>query len=71
MRKGLHTIRSGFTDQDNPTVAREYNLDNGDFEKNMKIKSVEIMFATTATSGGNQDILAAGAVLFTIATSEA
>lgn len=69
MRKGLHTIRSGFTDQDNPTVAREYNLDNGDFEKNMKIRSVEIMFATTATSGGNQDRVAAGAVLFTVSTT--
>tara|TARA_Y100001963_G_scaffold145210_1_gene218494 strand:+ start:80 stop:604 length:525 start_codon:yes stop_codon:yes gene_type:complete len=71
MRKGLHTIRSGFTDLHNPTVPREYNLDNGDFEKNMKIRSVEIMFATTATSGGNQDRVAAGAVLFTVATSSA
>lgn len=71
MRKGLHTIRSGFTATHNPTAPREYNLDNGDFEKNMKIRSVEIMFATTATSGGNQDKLAAGAVFFTIATSSA
>lgn len=71
MQLGRHTIRSGFTDTHLATVPRKYSLDNGDFEKNMKIESVDLMFATTATSGGNQDRVAAGAVFFVIATSEA
>ena len=70
MRKGLHTIRSGFTATQNPMAPRRYSLDNGDFEKNMKIRSVELMYATTGPSGGNQDRVDASAVLFTIATSE-
>lgn len=71
MQKGRHTIRSGFTDTHFATSPRKYSLDNGDFEKNMKIESLDLMFATTETSGGNQDRVAAGAVFFVIATSEA
>jgi hypothetical protein len=71
MRNGLHTIRSGFTEVHNPSTPREYNLENGDYQKNMKIRSVEIMFAETDDAGGNQDRVAASAVLFTIATSSA
>lgn len=71
MLRGRHTIRSGFTDTHLATVPRKYSLDNGDFEKNMKIESLDLMFATTETSGGNQDRVAAGAIFFVIATSEA
>lgn len=70
MRNGIHTIRSGFTAQHSPTAPRRYSLDNGDFEKNMVIESVELIFAENQNVGGNQDRVSANAVYFTIATSE-
>jgi hypothetical protein len=69
MKNGIHTIRSGFTDEHNPTVPRRYSLDNANFELNMMIDSVEIMYQTTVTTGGNQDRVSNSAILFTIATS--
>ena len=71
MQRGRHTIRSGFTDTHSFAAPRKYSLDNGDFEKNMKIASLDLMFSTTVTSGGNQDRVASPAVFFVIATSEA
>ena len=71
MQKGRHTIRSGFTDTHLFNAPRKYTLDNGDFEKNMKIESLDLMFGTTETSGGNQDRVGASAIFFVIATSEA
>ena len=71
MQRGRHTIRSGFTETHNAMAPRKYSLDNGDFEKNMKISSLDLMFAETDDAGSNQDRVAAGAIFFVIATSEA
>ena len=43
MLRGIHTIRSGFSTSHNPTVPRQYNLDNGNYEVNMRILSIDIM----------------------------
>jgi len=70
MEKGIHTIRSGFTEEHNPSAPRKYSLDNGDYRKNMQITSVELMYAENDDSGGgNSDRFAAGTVFFTIGTS--
>jgi len=71
MEKGIHTIRSGFTEECNPAAPRRYTLDNGNFETNMQIMSVELMYAENDDAGGNQDRLNASTVFFTIATSAA
>jgi len=71
MEKGIHTIRSGFTELHNPSAPRRYSLDNGNYETNMQIMSVELMYAENDDAGGNQDRLNASTVFFTIATSAA
>jgi hypothetical protein len=72
MEKGIHTIRSGITEEDNPAAPRKYSLDNGDYQTNMKIMSVELMYAENDDSGaGNSDRFNASTVFFTIATSAA
>ena len=71
MRKGLHTIRSGITSLFNPTAPRRYSLDNGDFEVNMKITSLEIFPIGNQTTGGNQNDFGQDTVFFVLATSMA
>jgi len=43
MQRGIHTIRSGFSTTHNPNNPRRYNLDNGNYERNMIITSINIM----------------------------
>lgn len=45
MHRGIHTIKSGFsTDWDGfGSEPRRYGMDNGDFEVNMRILSLELM----------------------------
>ena len=71
MRKGLHTIRSGWTSTLNPSAPRRYSLDNGDFEVNMKITSIEIFPIGNQTTGGNQNDFGQDTVFFVLATSQA
>jgi len=71
MRKGLHTIRSGWTGDLNPTAPRRYSLDNGDFELNMKVTSLEIFPIGTDRTGGNNDKFSTDVVFFVLATSQA
>lgn len=69
MEKGIHTIRSGFTELHNPSAPRKYSLDNGNYTSNMKIISVELMYAENDDAGSNQDKINGSTVFFTIATS--
>lgn len=69
MKNGVHTIRSGITSQDNPSAARRYSLDNGNFDLNMKIESLDIF--PISTNPADREDLATTAVFFTIATSAA
>lgn len=69
MLKGIHTIRSGFTSASNPVSPRQYALDNGNFELNMKITDLEVF--PIGGDANNRDHIGSEAVYFVIATSEA
>jgi hypothetical protein len=69
MKCGIHTIRSGWTSSVNPSTARIYNLDNGDFESNMKITDFEVF--PIGGDVNNRDHVGSEAVYVTIGTSEA
>lgn len=71
MKKGVHTIRSGFSDQHNPTVPRRYILDNGNYDHNMKIKSLQLISNSGALTTNNHDVDSPTLVYFVIATSSA
>lgn len=71
MQNGVHTIRSGWTSALNPTAPRRYNLDNGDFEVNMKVTSLEVFPIGNDQTGGNNDKFGTDTVFFVLATSEA
>jgi hypothetical protein len=70
MQKGVHTIRSGWTSALNPTAPRRYNLDNGDFEVNMKVTSLEVFPIGNDQTGGNNDKFSSDTTFFVLATSE-
>ena len=69
MEKGVHTIRSGWTE--NSGFTRKYSLDNGDYKKNMMITDVQLIYTENDDSGGNQDKINGDTIFFCIATSEA
>ena len=71
MKKGVHTIRSGFSDQHNPTIPRRYILDNGDYNHNMRITSVQLISNSGALTTNNHDVDSPTLVYFVIATSSA
>tara|TARA_Y100001951_G_C11286491_1_gene269084 strand:+ start:1644 stop:2165 length:522 start_codon:yes stop_codon:yes gene_type:complete len=70
MKKGVHTIRSGITSADNPSVPRRYSLDNGNFEVNMKITSFEVFPIGNDQTGGNNDKFGSDTTFFILATAE-
>ena len=53
MKKGLHCIRGGFTEDHVPSDPHRFNLDNGDFETNMKITSLRLI--NTGCQNGSLD----------------
>ena len=69
MRNGRHTIRSGWTDSLNPTAPRRYSLDNGNFELNMKVTSLEVFPIGNQTTGGNQNDFGQDTTFFILATT--
>lgn len=66
MRRGIHTIRSGFSTDWPSTAPREYNMDNGDYERNMRIIGLELI---TGVDPGQLD-MGNSKILFVIATTE-
>jgi hypothetical protein len=68
MLKGIHTIRSGFsTDFDSNTYGvRRYTMDNGDYERNMRIIGLELI---SGVDPGQLD-MGNSKILFVIATTE-
>lgn len=71
MKNGVHTIRSGWTSAANPSVARRYNLDNGNFEVNMKVTSLEVFPIGNDQTGGQNDKFGQDTTFFVLATSSA
>ena len=71
MRKGLHTIRSGWTSDMNPSSPRRYSLNNGEFEVNMKVTSLEIFPIGNDQTAANNDKFGSDTVFFVLATSQA
>ena len=71
MRKGVHTIRSGFSDEHNPTTPRRYTLDNGDFDLNFKITQLELIPNSGALTTNNHDVTTGNVLYFVLATSAA
>ena len=69
MKRGVHTIRGGFTSASNPSAGRQYILDNGDFEVNMRITSFEVF--PIGTDPINPEDFDTTAVMVAIGTSEA
>lgn len=71
MKDGMHTIRSGFNDLHNPTTPRRYILDNGNYDSNMKITSLQLIPNSGALTTNNHDIDSATIIYFVVATSSA
>ena len=71
MKEGIHTIRSGFNDLHNPANPRRYLLDNGDYDSNMKITSLQLIPNSGALTTNNHDVDTSAIVYFVIATSSA
>ena len=69
MEKGIHTIRSGWTE--NSGFTRKYSLDNGDYKKNMKITDVQLIYTENDDGGANSNKINGDTIFFCIATSEA
>lgn len=68
MKRGCHQITGSFSEAHSPLSPRKYILDNGDYELNMMIESVEIIPTNnqaTQPDIGNQSLF------FVVATSEA
>lgn len=71
MQNGVHTIRSGWTSALNPTVPRRFSLDNGDFELNMKVTSLDVFPIGNDQTGGNNDKFGTDVTYFVLATNAA
>ena len=71
MKKGVHTIRSGFSDQHNPTTPRRYILDNGDYKLNMRVTELELIPTSGALPTNNHDVTTGNVLYFVLATSSA
>lgn len=71
MRNGIHTIRSGISQAHNPSSARRYTLNNGDYRSNMQLIDCQIILSSNALAAGVQDKPDADTVFFVVATSEA
>jgi len=70
MRRGIHTIRSGFRSSLwNPTAPREHLLDNGNYKLNMKLVSVEFFPISNSNVAGVEDKLWAETVFFVVGTT--
>jgi hypothetical protein len=70
MQKGIHTIRSGITSAENPTAARRYSLDNGNFELNMKVISLEVFPIGNDRTGSANNRFGTDTTFFILSTSE-
>lgn len=68
MKNGVYCIRGGFNESHVPSSPTRYNLDNGDYTLNMKIK--KIRFINTGAENGSTDP-GAGTVFVQIGTSSA
>ena len=71
MLEGYHTIKSGFSDNFQPTDPRLHRMDNGDFKSNFYIRDVELIPQNNGGGGGNLDDLGSTSVFFVIATTKA
>lgn len=71
MRNGVHTIRSGFSDEHNPTTPRRYTLDNGNYDLNYKITQLELIPNSGALTTNNHDVTTSNVLYFVLATSAA
>ena len=69
MKRGIHTIRSGITDEVNPSSSRRYSLDNGDFALNLQLTQFEVFPIANSRVGGNMDELSGETVFVTVATT--
>ena len=67
MLKGIHTLRNGFSTSFDNNVPRRYSLDNGNYELNMRILSLDIM---AGVDPGQLD-MGNSRVFFVIATTSA
>ena len=70
MRRGIHTIRSGWTDKAPPWKPRRYSLDNGDFELNLQLTRLDVFPIGNNHAGNNRDKLDETTVFFVVATNE-
>lgn len=69
MRNGVYVVRGGFGELydisgTTPDLPRRIPLNNGNFEDNFRIASLELMPASTSRTGGSEDRLDSGAVFF-------
>lgn len=73
MRRGIHTIRSGFTDEwpgsSLESAVRRYTLDNGDFELNMKLTDFEIWPISNSLGTADKNKLGSETIFYTISTT--
>jgi len=69
MRNGKHVVRGGFSELydiagTTPDLPRRIPLQNGSFENNFRIASLDLMPISTNRTGGNQNELDNNAVFF-------
>lgn len=70
MRRGIHTIRGGWTDECNPTQPRRYSLANGNFEVNMQLIDFQILPIGNRIDSNNHDRLGTQTIFGVVATAE-
>lgn len=70
MKKGIHTIRGMFTNSDNPAASRKYDLDNGQFETNMRVSMLELIPAYNDHTGSANNDPTSDTMFFVLSTSE-
>ena len=68
MKRGVHTIRSGFTDNHFGLQPRRYSLDNGNFELNQQLVRFDVF--PIGTKPTQWDQLASDVVFLVISTDE-
>ena len=74
MRDGRHIVRGGFGElydigSSNPDLPRRIPVFNGSFENNFRLKSLQLMPASTNRDAGNEDQLSSRVVMFQISVT--
>ena len=71
MKKGFHSVKSGFSENYDFSNPRLHRMDNGDYKSNFYLQNIELLPQNNSRVGGNQDALSADTIFFVVATTSA